>query len=507
MTKYPKELVETLKKVFPDDVNEVRNLALEARLAEGDFPYNVPTTNQLWPKVVEEVARQGNLGLLARVAGRQPINPDYKDYFDRLASEITTQEYLVGAVKRSGFPLEELRKLYYKSLSDEMTPEEVFDAESMIFTLWGYSDRRALLRYLLLIAGRTENTVSRDEITRWYDDDLTPKILHMHRETLDNLRHDTNPQTRKSHIYLMVVVEPSQQDPPTKYPVSLYRCREGESPVNISARKYVQEEALEHDLIGKLEAALVEEVPLDETLYAIEFYLPSSLAAVIKPHLWIVLRKKVVRQWKVVISITERHFALNIAKMIQERRRGGRTDELKLKAAFQKLKKDARMYSLVQWARFWLERWRKLNMASEKLLSAIVGHVGHDEAASLAVLRDRLEREKEWACLALAFSPVKLDRAEFQALLDEALSVGMPIMVWTDEPSEPEPIGSFLPRDIFDRYRDKKIGGAADILELVHDFRTHPLDKSLADEHACEHLTIVLDNPEREIPQPLRTPK
>jgi hypothetical protein len=80
-------------------------------------------------------------------------------------------------------------------------------------------------------------------------------------------------------------------------------------------------------------------------------------------------------------------------------------------------------------------------------------------------------------------------------------------MVWTDEPSEPEPIGSFLPRDIFDRYRDKKIGGAADILELVHDFRTHPLDKSLADEHACEHLTIVLDNPEREIPQPLRTPK
>lgn len=375
------------------------------------------------------------------------------------------------------------------------------------------------MRFMLLIAAHTTNRVARTEIHNWYNKTDTPELIKLTRADLNMLWQSieaSDPQSTQPRRYLMVVVESTQRGSADTYWVSLLSGLEIDSPVNISSRTKVTADTLKPYLIKELDKAFLRYTPLeanarDEAIRTIEFYLPSSLLAkAVEPHLWDVSHSKLMRQATVVIGITERHKALNIAKTIQRKLQGGPANKVEYRKLKGALNRDKQMLLLFESALWWVRRWKSLNSPSAKLFNAIVGPVYHNETTPLSRLHERLDQQQSWACVVFAFSSDKLESVKFGDLLEEVLGAGLPIILWTYEPKVPdseahEVTSAFFKQHIFDKYGDKQIDRAADIVELFHECRKGNFDP--ADANVGEHLTIVLDNPDREIPQLQRAPK
>ncbi len=432
-----KELPETLKRAFGSDTAKVQELAEAAGLPPASFPDRANSASEMWDQVVRDLERLGKLRALVTKAATDAENERDQNDFNRIGLAMRVREELVTMITRSGLLRAELLRLYRESLSEDQTSEDVTDPEEIIFTLWGYSDRRALLNFMLRVAEKTTNLPARGMIHDWYNHEDTPKLLSLPRSDLDFVRQGAEQPREPRRRYLMTVVEPLQPDESGAYFVSLYLGVEGKTLQNFGARKKVPVQDLERYVVAELEKAFLKYAPLDsnspeDALHTIEFYLPSSLLAIpVEPHLWNVSQKSLVRQCMVVIGITERHLALSKAKMIQKTK-----NERELKSMLRRLQKDSRMFKLIKGSRFWVQRWNRLNMESEKLLDTIVGPVDRDAVTSLERLKTLLEEKEEWAGLAFAFAPFSVEGEMLEALLDQVFGAGMPIILWTYEPEQ-----------------------------------------------------------------------
>ena len=123
----------------------------------------------------------------------------------------------------------------------------------------------------------------------------------------------------------------------------------------------------------------------------------------------------------------------------------------------------------------------------------------------LTTLRIGLQEKEFKHCLAFTFSPSTLTNFKPEVLLDPPLLAGIPVIWWSREYEASDPdaqtVKNPLKQYLFDQFREKEISNAGDISQIIHDIRRSAMKDPVNRHHLGRHLTFILDNPEREIPQ------
>src|SRR5690606_34876053 len=123
--------------------------------------------------------------------------------------------------------------------------------------------------------------------------------------------------------------------------------------------------------------------------------------------------------------------------------------------------------------------------------SEIALFVSHDEPISLA-------ENKPFALL--TFDPPELASNELCDPVGKLMLTGTPLIVWVRSIETSSEVTAYLRHTLYDAHCEYSICGANDIVTLIHKVYRRSVDLDSDPHEISRRLNLIVDNPERRLP-------
>ncbi|MCA9995422.1 MAG: hypothetical protein KDE56_06740, partial [Anaerolineales bacterium] len=229
---------------------------------------------------------------------------------------------------------------------------------------------------------------------------------------------------------------------------------------------------------------------------AIEFYLPKALLKLPVDD-WEVgsglEKQRLVKQYHISRGTLERHRARAILKQLRQ------LSHPEQRNVMLALRQKPLMLALMRHSGHWETRWQQLQRHERCHLQLLACPIDRQAIRTMDVLQTNVPASTCFALL--TFTPGDLASEQLDDPLGLLLTTGLPLIAWARAGDGTTAFSQHLQAKVLDDHCNHIIrDGAADIVALIHQIQRQPLDEDTDPHHIGRQLSLVLDNPERDLP-------
>ncbi len=487
-----------------------RDLSDSAGITVGTFPENAENLRETWRRTVEILEGQGKLSnLVAKAAADDEIEENLRREFEGMGRVLEIMEKLSSFLDPIviGLDLERIVFAYNSVLPRDAHTEDIarqrgaeFALREMVFQLIELqsSDARPLLvSFLRALLPCIENEDTRRvTVSRLKEDVLNIPILDLSPDQMDKLGTEAEVlRDNIKHIAISFETDPDQAD---RYFVRFYEVNDRDELV-FSHQIPIPEEDMPSLPRGLLEERVVDEIDfmrvgIEAQKAVFEFYLPQSLLD-LNPDQWKIQGQPLIESYYVLAGSLERCKGLALERKFirlhKEKPTEARLERKRL------IKNN--YWDLVVAVKDWKNRWKKLESDFGKPVPDNILEIPLEKTRDLDTLRREL-KEGNLHCVSFTFDPYHLPDLEITDLLATLYKAGMPIIFWSRDSKASRQAERSLKKYIAEEFKDNKINDVDDFIRIINQIRFKALGHDEAEGHLGRCLTLLLDNPKREIP-------